>query len=179
MNQMRRSGLVVLAGLAAVLGGCDLNWLTGGPTTEVAKAPELPPAAQCEPAADRAALETRVYQTDLMVAALSCGEHERYNAFVQRFKGPLVANGKNLQDFFKRSYGNKAKKELNAYVTQLANDASKRSLANVRVFCQDTGQQFTSILVADPSQFRAFVVDYPEVRRQGTRICAQIADLGS
>ena len=179
MSQMRRSGLVLLAGLAAVLGGCEFMVDRNTPTTVVAKAPELPPAAQCEPVADRAALETRVYQTDLMVAALSCGEHERYNAFVQRFKDPLVANGKNLQDFFKRTYTSNSKQELNDYVTQLANDASRRSLTNIRVFCQDTGQQFTSILAADPSQFRTFVVNYPEVRRQGAKICSQIAGLGS
>jgi hypothetical protein len=179
MIQMRRSGIVVLAGLAMVLGGCDLSWLTGGPKTEVAKVPDLPPPATCEPVADRAAIETRIYQTDLMVAALSCGEHERYNSFVQRYQDPLVANGKNLQDFFHRTYAGNAKKELNAYVTQLANDASKRSIANIRIFCQDTSQQFTSILAAEPAEFRNFVVNYPEVRRQGARICAQIADLGS
>ena len=171
--------MIVLAGLAMVLGGCDLSWLTGPPKTEVAKVPDLPPPAQCEPVADRAAIETRIYQTDLMVSALSCGEQERYNSFVQRYKEHLVANGKNLQDFFKRTYAGNAKKELNAYVTQVANDASKRSIANIRTFCEDTGRQFTSILAADPAQFRSFVVDYPEVRRQGAKICAQIAKAGS
>jgi hypothetical protein len=179
MIQMRRSGIIVLAGLALALGGCDMSWLLGPPKVEVAKVPELPPPATCEPVADRAAIETRIYQTDLMVAALSCGEQQRYNSFVQLYQDPLVANGKNLQDFFHRTYAGNAKKELNAYVTRLANDSSKRSIANIRIFCEETGQQFSSVLAADPAEFRNFVVNYPEVRKQGALICAQIADLGS
>ena len=47
-------------------------------------------ASLCAGEADRVVLDTRVLQTDLMVAALRCNEKARYAAFVERFSPPLA-----------------------------------------------------------------------------------------
>ena len=47
----------------------------------------------CASERDLAALNTRVLQTELMVAALSCGEKQRYNTFVTTYQTVLTDRG--------------------------------------------------------------------------------------
>src|SRR3546814_1871604 len=114
------SGIVRAAALALLVGGAGA-------------APAL--AAKCASVADRSALETRMLQTELVVAALSCNERTRYNAFVNKFKGELGDRGKALKAFFNRAHGKDATRRLNAFVTELANEASQRTIAYQGDFC--------------------------------------------
>ena len=99
---------------------------------------------------EREAINFRRLQTELMVAALSCGRDDfrsKYNTFVIRFRPALRSNGRTLKAIFKRTYGHRGKRRLDSYVTKLANEASVRSMENA-AFCETAGRKFDAVLRA-------------------------------
>ncbi|MEE8562579.1 MAG: hypothetical protein V3S92_03050 [Alphaproteobacteria bacterium] len=104
-------------------------------------------------AKEKEALAFRRLQTELMVAALSCGRHEyrsKYNTFVLRYRPALRRNGHTLHAIFKRSFGNSGKRRLEGYVTRLANEASVRSMQRSE-FCAVAGRKLDAVLAASRS----------------------------
>jgi len=81
------------------------------------------------------AMQVRMLQTELMVAALSCEAKGQYNAFVRKFSGQLAENGRQLRTHFTKTYGPKAGRRLDSFVTRLANTASAISIRNSQTFC--------------------------------------------
>lgn len=115
---------------------------------------------QCARIQDVVALNMRVLQTELMVAALSCGEKERYNDFVVQHQSELVRGGKNLRGFFTRVHKGKSQKALNNFVTLLANEASERSLYVGRgKYCADTAALFDQVRAVQQKGLNSFVQD--------------------
>lgn len=94
---------------------------------------------------ERASLEMRLMQSELMVAALSCSAADRYNAFVTRYKNELTAHGKTMQDLFKRVHGGNAFSQINSFVTRIANEASLKMAQNSH-FCEEAGEMFQVLL---------------------------------
>lgn len=88
----------------------------------------------CLTQADWDARRVRHFQTQLMVAALQCrgennqGQRALYNDFIAANKDKLAQHGTQLIDSFERRYGRGHKSKLDAYVTQLANEISLRSM---------------------------------------------------
>src|SRR5215472_9149265 len=82
--------------------------------------------AACIPTAEQKSVGMRALQTELMVAGLKCGA-ERWNSFAQHFKTTLKSDADRLQTLFRKTYGKGGAEHMNAFVTQLANDASQRS----------------------------------------------------
>lgn len=110
-------------------------------------------ASTCASPTEKAALDTRALQTELMVAALSCGEQSRYNNFVNRFRQSLNANSVNLKSYFSRVYPSNAESQLNRFITKLANAVSERSLAtNSDDFCEAANTLFDEVTNAKPSE---------------------------
>lgn len=104
-------------------------------------------ANQCANFREKEALDVRVLQTELMVAALSCGERVRYNDFVRRYQPQLKERSKDLRDYFSRIYKNKGEQRLNNFVTKLANQASKNSRqTSVTQFCRSANHIFVNAL---------------------------------
>lgn len=118
-------------------------------------------AEHCPTAKEEAALRTRAVQTDFMVAALNCKERDRYNDFVTKFQKPLVREGKALKAYFKRRHGGQAARELNAFVTQLANLASQRYNKRTQTFCTQTRKQLTEVMALKPADFADFIDRQP------------------
>ena len=75
-------------------------------------------ADPCTDPVAQTALNTRALQTELMVAALSCGNRIHYNAFVIKYQGDLVKHGRSLQSFFQRKHGAAGRKNLNTFITR-------------------------------------------------------------
>lgn len=115
--------------------------------------PAAAAGAACVTAPEETALNTRVLQTELMVAALSCGEKDRYNAFVNTFKSQLAASGQALRTMFKRVYGSRGDYEMNAFVTRLANDASQRNSIGKAGYCASASRLFGETLATSPRDF--------------------------
>lgn len=111
-------------------------------------------AAPCISPADETALGARYLQTELMVAALSCSEQSRYNAFVSTFRAQIGAQSAALRKLFKRVYDGNGSRQLNAYVTRLANNAAMRSAGGgKRRYCAVAGNLFAQALATPPRAF--------------------------
>ena len=135
-------------------------------------------AGACATPKDLAALNARVLQTELMVAALTCGEKARYNAFVVSFKGVLGDRGRSLRALFTRVHGASGKRRLNGFVTKLANEASQGSLAVRGGYCANASALFEEVLNTPPSGFDA-LASKPWIRiRHGFSPCIRSADKG-
>lgn len=87
-------------------------------------------------------IEVRRLQTTLMVAALSCRARSDYNEFIRAHRPSLQSYGKAIKAEFRRRYGRAGSKELNRFITRLANEASARSNADRAGFCGDASALF-------------------------------------
>ena len=92
-------------------------------------------AQSCLQPAERTAFEVRALQSQLMVAALSCGRDADYNAFVRKFQGDLAASYRGIQGHFRRTAGNAHQRELDGFITQLANAHSQDGIRAGSQFC--------------------------------------------
>jgi len=127
----------------------------------------------CAQAHEQFALNTSVLRTELMVAALSCGRHTHYNAFVTKFNGDLTEQGYLLRAFFQRQYGNAAELHLNRFVTRLANDESKRSIAGRTQFCTAASALFQQLLDDKQQQLQTLASSPTLSTRHGITSCEE------
>lgn len=103
-------------------------------------------------------MQVRILQSDLMVAALTCDDRDRYNSFVHKFRPALAGHGKALQGYFQRTHGKGGKSALNKYVTTLANEASTRRLAMGTAYCSLARQLFDDVLRLKSAELAGFSV---------------------
>jgi len=97
------------------------------------------------------AVNVRILQSEMMVAALTCNMRNRYNNVVVRYQGELVSHAQVLKKMFRRDHGARAQVELDEFVTQLANDASIRSIRERQSFCASASEMFSAILASGNS----------------------------
>lgn len=136
--------------------------------------------AQAEVCADRTArqtLEMRVLQSELMVAALTCGQRQSYNDFVVTFKPFLKSQGAQLRTFFVEQFGpSQGPDRLNRMVTRLANAASQRSLSqSTDAFCAQTKKRFDQVLSANAQNLVQLARTSPSASDHGFRTCVEVA----
>lgn len=131
--------------------------------------PAIAAEEACVKGPDEVALQVRVIQTDLMVAALSCGASARYNEFVKANQPVLMAAHTQLTKFFTKKRG--GQKALNAFITKLANDSSRRSIANIAAFCQETGWLYDAVLSPARGDFVTFIGPLLVAQRHGYQPC--------
>jgi hypothetical protein len=146
----------------ACIAGCVAAYLMVNPAL----------AAKCATGAQQAALEARVLQTELMVMALSCQEHSRYNHFVTKFQTELVKHGTDLRNFFNQTYGAQGQQRLNKFVTELANLSSQRSLARTDQFCNEVRSEYDVVLALPTHQLSSYAAAHPFARTHGIPDCA-------
>lgn len=92
------------------------------------------------------AKSVRTLQSDMMVAALSCNERALYNNFAVTYRPDLLEHGKALKAHFKATHGGAATRKLNAYVTELANDASIRHARTGQDYCATAKEVFMDLI---------------------------------
>lgn len=105
-------------------------------------------AIEARNAGEAAALNARLLQTEMMVAALACGMRSQYNQAVRTYEKELVGHGKVLRKMFHRAHGASAQRRLDKYITQLANDASARSNRDRSTYCRTAASLFDDVLSA-------------------------------
>ena len=110
-------------------------------------------AIEPKTASEVAAVNARLLQTEMMVAALTCDLRPQYNRAVRAFERELVHHGQVLRTMFKRSYGGGAQRQLDKYITRLANDASARSNRNRVAFCRTAASLFENVLASRSGGF--------------------------
>lgn len=121
-------------------------------------------AQSCANAREKAAFDLRALQTHLMVGALSCGMHDRYNAFVTRFQSDLAGAHRHLTGYFNRVHGRSAQRSLNEYITALANAQSQEGIRLGSHFCGKIGPLFDQVMGGDTAELAAIsaAVDLPQ-----------------
>ncbi len=95
----------------------------------------------------------------LMVAALSCGDQDKYDSFMTEFQ-PYVLAEQHVIDlyFYKASGPYSGKKMEDTFVTLLANNQSVSGIAQGRVFCLNNSAEFNAVLaLKTPEALDAFV----------------------
>jgi hypothetical protein len=97
----------------------------------------------CASLGELEALQIRHLQSRFVVAALSCGQEDAYNAFVARFQPELAAHGAKLIGYYQKVAG--GTDALNKAVTELANAASKLRAEDPVGFCTATWNLFWSL----------------------------------
>jgi hypothetical protein len=136
---------------------CAAVLLSGVLTAGVAGAAELPSRNVTEK--DQIAFQFRHLQTELMVAALSCGRKDiqaHYNSFVTRFGAALKANGNALRSYFGRVFGAKrGQTEMDSFMTRLSNELSLVSMREPD-FCERSVTLFTAALAVPQKEIEAF-----------------------
>ncbi len=128
-------------------------------------------AAACASPSEKAALDVRVLQSELMVAALTCGENARYNAFAQKYEPQLVALGESLRGYFARAYGKSGEYHMDQFVTRLANDATvRRTQFSMPQYCSNAVNLFNSVLAAQ-TELSEYINQTPFVGGSGIESC--------
>lgn len=128
-------------------------------------------AESCSRPDDQMALNTRVLQTELMVGALACRHHQHYNKFVTRYRSELIEQGQSLREMFDRRHGRTGAARMNALVTQLANEASQRSVTQRYGFCQQSALLFSKALGNDGSKLRDLIEVAAQQGLDGVQNC--------
>lgn len=113
--------------------------------------------AACLPTPEQASIGIRALQTELMVAGLKCSA-EKFNAFTGQFKATIKLNADRMQALFRKTYGQQAgATRMNAFVTQLANDASQRSNTAAEVdYCRQEDEVFKQVLMLTGAELERF-----------------------
>jgi hypothetical protein len=104
-------------------------------------------AQSCLQPTERTGIEVRALQSQLMVAALACSKTNEYNAFVTRYQRDLGEAYKSVTNHFKRVHGNvQGQKQLDIFITQLANAQSQDGIDQGSTFCQNVTPLFQQSL---------------------------------
>jgi hypothetical protein len=106
-----------------------------------------------------------------MVAALSCGERQRYNTFVTAYQQVLADRGQALQALFKRAHGGRANARLNAFITKLANDASQEVRNKGDEYCVFAVELFDETMATSPRDLNSLTNKPWITSRHGFRPC--------
>jgi hypothetical protein len=108
--------------------------------------------AQCVRPADHAALDVAGLKTQLMVTALTCNADDRYNAFINKYKGDLNAEEKTAGSYFSHAYGRSGRSRQDDYMTNLANTKSHLGLAQGNRFCDHNLGVFDEVMALKSSR---------------------------
>lgn len=116
-------------------------------------------AAPCVAESAMSSLNVRALQTELMVAALSCDETERYNAFVESRQDELSMYGQRLRATLKG--------RTNAFVTKVAN------VSALNMDCAASRGLFVTVLSADQPQLDTIATTEWASKLHGYRVCTK------
>ncbi|QNT79509.1 hypothetical protein [Entomobacter blattae] len=109
-------------------------------------------ASQCKPAPAKEAFQVQGLKSELMVTALTCNAQDKYNAFVAKFRSFLSAEENTLDNYFRKTYGRRAKTQHDDYITQLANVQSAEGLKSGTIFCLQRTSMFDEVAALETAE---------------------------
>jgi hypothetical protein len=96
----------------------------------------------------------------LMVAALSCNQQTRYDAFMTQFQPHILDDQHMMDKYFRRIGGATGRTQEDNFVTLLANNQSVGGLGQGKIFCLNNQAEFDTVMkFQSPDQLDAFVTD--------------------
>lgn len=110
--------------------------------------PVIASAQVCVQPAEKTAFDIRALQSQLMVAALACGMQDDYNAFVRKYQNDVATAFRGVAGHFRRTAGAQHQRELDQYITQLANGQSQMSISRGSFFCREQTPLFQAAMTA-------------------------------
>jgi hypothetical protein len=134
--------------------------------------------ALCAKPEEMSAIQTSAIQQELMVAALTCNEVARFNAFQTGFGSELRIEDAILAHMFKRLYGaRRGEAAYHAFKTKLANDSSMRSIHDNPGYCHEADSLLSTALAPAKPALIAFVNSATVVLAQSpAQACTMRAD---
>lgn len=103
-------------------------------------------AEQCTRPIEKTAFNVTGLKSQLMVTAISCQAHDKYNLFVTRYRTDLMMQERALNGYFQRAFGRGAQKAHDDYITQLANSQSEVGIQSGTLFCNRTIGLFDEVM---------------------------------
>ncbi len=176
--------VLTLGGTALLLAGCAH---TPGP-----QAVELPPApvghvypvavavpppvspkikfSTTEAHATQQAFNVVGLKSALMVAALSCNQQDKYDAFMTAFHPHILAAQHAMDAYFHKASGSYSGQKMeDNFVTLLANNQSDQGIAAGSVFCLNSEAEFSAVLaLKSPQDLDQFVTDQAPIEATTT-----------
>lgn len=97
----------------------------------------------------------------LMVAALSCNEQDKYDAFMTSFQSHILAEQHVMDAYFHKASGRYSGQKMeDSFVTLLANNQSDNGIAEGSYFCLNNTAEFNAVLaLKTPADLDHFVTD--------------------
>ncbi len=167
IHSEKKSGLRAYLKAAATTTIAATSWLA------LTTSPAL--AADCVSPKEDISLQTRTLQTELMVAALTCNEAARYNAFVKSYRPQLMESHTDISGYFKRTNARGAETELNSFMTKLANASSLRSAQDKASFCANAKEIFNATLKPGGVDLTSYVQTVDAAQTHGLKACQRDA----
>jgi len=181
------------AGIAAVLALAVTGCSHPAPVVEVAPAPvghiyqtlvEVPPAPRWvakhitpdQQEQLQQAFNVIGLKSALMVAALSCNQQDRYDAFMTDFQPHILAEQHVMDAYFRKIGGHYGQAKEDNFVTLLANNQSVNGIAQGAVFCLNNTAEFQTVLtLKSDSDLDSFVTDQPPAGEAATATSPAVA----
>lgn len=118
------------------------------------------------------AFNVRALQSSMMVAALSCDQKKQYNKFIRKHQDYIVDSSEELKSYFKRKHGSGYEKELNRFITKLANEATKKSMSDDSdAYCVQTARTFQKLYYLNHGQLQNFAKQPRFAALHGMDLC--------
>ena len=128
----------------------------------------------CTQNADRTAFDTEGLKSELMVTALTCGEKDKYNAFMRTYQPAVVAEEADLSAYFKRAYGKQYRKAYDDYISNLANVQSEAGLKSGTAFCGEFKTMFDEVMsLHDATELADYAHSQPIVQPIAFTTCVE------
>ncbi|TCI00949.1 hypothetical protein EJV46_00380 [Roseococcus sp. SYP-B2431] len=105
-------------------------------------------SSACLQPAEKTAFDIRALQSQLMVVALTCGQQDDYNTFVTRHQRELATAFRNVAGHFRRTAGSQHQRQLDQYITNLANGQSQVGISRGSFFCREQSGLFQQATAA-------------------------------
>ncbi|HEY2445916.1 MAG TPA: hypothetical protein VGI20_09290 [Rhizomicrobium sp.] len=136
-------------------------------------------AKRCARPDEVTAIQAAAIQQELMVAALTCNEVSRFNAFQTNFGPELRTSDAALERMFKRLYGGaRGEAQYHAFKTRLANHSSMRSIKSNVDYCSEASQVFGAALASEKPTLVAFVAGVPVFEETPVSSCQMRVAVG-
>ena len=99
----------------------------------------------------------------LMVAALSCSQQDKYDAFMTSFQPHVLEAQHEVDAYFHKASGPYSGQKMeDSFITLLANNQSVAGIAQGQGFCLNNQAEFNAVLaMKSPQQLDSFVTNLP------------------
>jgi hypothetical protein len=135
-------------------------------------------AEQCLREAEKAAFDMRVLQSELMIAALQCGQHAQYNRFMQLHQTELSSAYDQIGAYFARFFGAEGEEQRDSYITDLANAQAQDQMQHGPDFCVHVSPIVNaSLTLATSGDISRFVQEQHVINSYAPPLCTAHSDV--